>query len=85
MMSELILIIALMIALGSWIGLGVILYKEHLEEKKRVTEEWRRRNAKPTAEDWRAIGKDMEKAIEGVTNSIDAIVGKGRENEKSNH
>lgn len=75
-MSELILIIALMIALGSWIGLGVILCKEHLEEKKRVTEEWRRRNAKPTAEDWRAIGKDMEKAIEGVTNSIDAIVGK---------
>lgn len=75
-MSELILIIALMIALGSWIGLGVILYKEHLEERERVTEEWRRRNAKPTAEDWRAIGKDMEKAIKGVTNSIDAIVGK---------
>ena len=43
-MSELILIIALMIALGSWIGLGVILYKEHLEEKKRVTDEWRNRN-----------------------------------------
>lgn len=43
-MNELILIIALMIALGSWIGLGVILYKEHLEEKKRVTEEWRKRN-----------------------------------------
>lgn len=84
-MSELILIVALLIALGSWIGLGVILYKEHLEERERVTEEWRRRNAKPTAEDWRAIGKDMEKAIEGVTNSIDAIVGKGRENEKSNH
>lgn len=78
-MSELILIIALLIALGSWIGLGVILYKEHLEERERVTEEWRRRNAKPTAEDWRAIGKDMEKAIEGVTNNIDAIVGKERE------
>lgn len=78
-MSELILIIALMIALGSWIGLGVILYKEHLEERERVTKEWRRRNAKPTAEDWRAIGKDMEKAIEGVTNSIEAIAGKGRE------
>lgn len=75
-MSELILIIALMIALGSWIGLGVILYKERLEERERVTEEWRKRNAKPTAEDWRAIGKDMEKAIEGVTNSIDAILGK---------
>lgn len=43
-MSELILIIALMIALGSWIGLGVILYKEHLEERNRVTEEWRKRN-----------------------------------------
>ena len=42
-MSELILIIALMIALGSWIGLGVILYKEHLEERERVTEEWRKR------------------------------------------
>lgn len=43
-MNELILIIALMIALGSWIGLGVILYKEHLEERERVTEEWRKRN-----------------------------------------
>lgn len=43
-MSELILVVALLIALGSWIGLGVILYKEHLEEKKRVTEEWRKRN-----------------------------------------
>lgn len=75
-MSELILIVALMIALGSWIGLGVILYKEHLEEKERVTEEWRRRNAKPTAEDWQVIGKDMEKAIEDVTNSIDSIIGK---------
>lgn len=75
-MSELILVVALVIALGSWIGLGVILYKEHLEEKKRVTEEWRRRNSKAIAEDWRAIGKDMEKAIKGVTNSIDAIVGK---------
>ena len=75
-MSELILIIALMIALGSWIGLGVILYKEHLEERERVTEEWRRRNAKPIAEDWQAIGKDMEKAIEDVTNSIDSIIGK---------
>ena len=75
-MSELILVVALLIALGSWIGLGVILYKEHLEEKNRVTEEWRRRNAKPTEEDWRAVGKDMEKAIEDVTNSIDAIVGK---------
>lgn len=78
-MSELILVVALLIALGSWIGLGVILYKEHLEERERVTEEWRRRNAKAIAEDWRAIGKDMEKAIEGVTNSIDAIAGKGRE------
>lgn len=75
-MSELILVVALVIALGSWIGLGVILYKEHLEERERVTEEWRRRNAKAIAEDWRAIGKDMEKAIEGVTNSINAIVGK---------
>lgn len=43
-MSELILIIALLIALGSWIGLGVILYKEHLEERERVTEEWCKRN-----------------------------------------
>lgn len=42
-MSELILVVALLIALGSWIGLGVILYKEHLEERKRVTEEWRKR------------------------------------------
>ncbi|WP_303764790.1 hypothetical protein [Abiotrophia defectiva] len=75
-MSELIVVVALLIALVSWIGLGVILYKEHLEERERVTEEWRRRNAKAIAEDWRAIGKDMEKAIEGVTNSINAIVGK---------
>ena len=51
-MSELILVVALVIALGSWIGLGVILYKEHLEERERVTEEWRRRNAKSTVEDW---------------------------------
>ena len=43
-MSELILVVALLIALGSWICLGVVLYKEHLEEKKRVTEEWRKRN-----------------------------------------
>lgn len=43
-MSELILVVALLIALGSWIGLGVILYKEHLEERERVTEEWRKRN-----------------------------------------
>lgn len=43
-MSELILVVALLIALGSWVGLGVILYKEHLEERKRVTEEWRKRN-----------------------------------------
>lgn len=42
-MSELILVVALLIALGSWIGLGVILYKEHLEERERVTEEWRKR------------------------------------------
>lgn len=84
-MSELILVVALLIALGSWIGLGVILYKEHLEERERVTEEWRRRNAKPIDEDWRAIGKDMGKAIEDVSNNIEALVGKGRENEKSNH
>lgn len=84
-MSELILVVALLIALGSWIGLGVILYKEHLEERERVTEEWRRRNAKPTAEDWRAIGKDMGKAIEDVSNNIESLVGKGRKNEKSNH
>lgn len=75
-MSELILVVALLIALGSWIGLGVILYKEHLEERERVTDEWRKRNAKAIAEDWRAIGKDMEKAIESLTNNIDAIVGK---------
>lgn len=80
-MSELILIIALMIALGSWIGLGVILYKEHLEERERVTEEWRRHNAKPTAEDWQAIGKDMGKAIEDVSNNIEALVGKGDNHE----
>ena len=50
-MSELILIIALMIALGSWMWLGVILYKEHLEERERVTEEWRRHNVKPSEDD----------------------------------
>lgn len=43
-MSELILVVALLIALGSWMWLGVILYKEHLEERERVTEEWRKRN-----------------------------------------
>lgn len=80
-MSELILVVALLIALGSWIGLGVILYKEHLEEKKRITEEWRRRNDKPTAEDWQVIGKDMEKAIEDVSNNIESLVGKGDNHE----
>lgn len=80
-MSELILVVALLIALGSWMWLGVILYKEYLEEKKRVTDEWRRRNAKPTAEDWREIGKDMEKAIEDVSNNIEALVGKGDNHE----
>lgn len=50
-MSELILIIALMIAIGSWIGLGVILYKEHLEEKKRVTEKWRKRMERSDSDD----------------------------------
>lgn len=80
-MSELILVVALLIALGSWMGLGVILYKEHLEERERVTEEWRRRNTKPTAEDWQAIGKDMEKAIEDVSNNIESLVGKGDNHE----
>ena len=50
-MSELILVVALLIALGSWIGLGVILYKEHLEEKKRVTEEWRKRMERSDSDD----------------------------------
>lgn len=50
-MSELILVGALIIALSSWIGLGVILYKEHLEERERVTEEWRKRMERSDSDD----------------------------------
>ena len=50
-MSELILVVALLIALGSWMGLGVILYKEHLEERERVTEEWRKRTERSEDDD----------------------------------
>lgn len=67
---------AIVVSLVSWIYLGLMLYRDHLEERERVTEEWRRRNAKPTAEDWRAIGKDMKKSIEDVSKGIELLVGK---------
>ena len=67
---------AIVVSFVSWIYLGWMLYREHQEERERVTEEWRRRNAKPTAEDWRAIGKDMKKSIEDVSKGIELLVGK---------
>ena len=65
-MSELILVVALLIALGSWIGLGVILYKEHLEERERVTEEWRKRNERSELNKRRNSKTEKEKRVSRV-------------------
>lgn len=35
---------AIVVSFVSWIYLGWMLYREHLEERERVTEEWRKRN-----------------------------------------
>ena len=43
-MAEIILCGALLISLGAWIGLGLVLYREQQEERRRFTEEWRKRN-----------------------------------------
>lgn len=43
-MADIILFGALLISLGAWIGLGLVLYREHQEERRRFTEEWRKRN-----------------------------------------
>ena len=43
-MAEIILYGALLISLGAWIGLGLVLYREQQEERRRFTEEWRKRN-----------------------------------------
>ena len=43
-MAEIILYGALLIMLGAWIGLGLVLYREQQEERRRFTEEWRKRN-----------------------------------------
>lgn len=42
-MAEIILYGALLISLGAWIGLGLVLYREQQEERRRFTEEWRKR------------------------------------------
>ena len=43
-MDEIILFGALLISLGAWIGLGLVLYREQQEERRRFTEEWHKRN-----------------------------------------
>lgn len=43
-MADVILYGALLISLGAWIGLGLVLYREQQEERRRFTEEWRKRN-----------------------------------------
>lgn len=43
-MSDVILIVGLLITLVLWIGLGLVLYRDHQEERRRFTEEWRKRN-----------------------------------------
>lgn len=43
-MAEIILYGALLIMLGAWIGLGLVLYREQQEERRRFTKEWRKRN-----------------------------------------
>lgn len=42
-MADVILFGALLISLGAWIGLGLVLYRDHQEERRRFTEEWRKR------------------------------------------
>lgn len=42
-MADVILFGALLIMLGAWIGLGLVLYREQQEERRRFTEEWRKR------------------------------------------
>ena len=43
-MANIIFYGALLISLGAWIGLGLVLYREQQEERRRFTEEWRKRN-----------------------------------------
>lgn len=43
-MSDVILIVGLLIPLVLWVGLGLVLYRDHQEERRRFTEEWRKRN-----------------------------------------
>lgn len=43
-MSDVILIVGLLIPLVLWVGLGLVLYREQQEERRRFTEEWRKRN-----------------------------------------
>lgn len=43
-MADVILFGALLISLGAWVGLGLLLYREQQEERRRFTEEWRKRN-----------------------------------------
>ena len=42
-MADVILFGALLISLGAWVGLGLLLYREQQEERRRFTEEWRNR------------------------------------------
>lgn len=42
-MANIIFFGALLISLGAWVGLGLVLYREQQEERRRFTEEWRKR------------------------------------------
>ena len=50
-MAEIILYGAVLISLGAWIGLGLVLYREQQEERRRFTEEWRKRMGRSESDD----------------------------------
>lgn len=50
-MADVILFGALLISLGAWFGLGLVLYREQQEERRRFTEEWRKRTERSEDDD----------------------------------
>ena len=50
-MADIILFGALLISLGAWVGLGLVLYREQQEERRRFTEEWRKRMERSESDD----------------------------------
>lgn len=59
-MADVILFGALLIMLGAWIGLGLVLYRDHQEERRRFTEEWRKRMERSESDDFRLCSKNDE-------------------------